>query len=194
MLIQREFDLSVANKMMTRKIMHLLVILFACSLLLSIAESLGAPMQDLRVLLSLLFHRLAAAEGVSTYSYVIFFGLTYLLAPFCVLYICKGDPLHQRWRQAIRKNGIVSIKKLIFLYVVGVPALVALIGASYYILSASRFHKSYNTAGAKLFESMTNSHASLVLVGPVVGVGIWLLCFLLITLMAVRGAQPLSRK
>lgn len=191
-MIQREFDLSVANKIMTRKILFFLVVLFVCSLLLSVAESLGAPMQQLEVPLSLLFHRLTAAGGVSTYSYPIFFGLIYLLTPFCVFYICKGDPLHQRWRRAIRKNGVVSIKKLMFLYVVGVPTLVALVWASYYILSSSRFPKGYNTAGAKLFESMANSHISLILVGPVVGVGIWLLLFLLVTLAAVRGTQPLS--
>lgn len=189
----KEFDLESANKIMTRRIIVFLIILFAYSLLLSIAEWLGAPIQQLAMLLSSLFRRLTAVGGVSTDAYVVFSASIYLLAPFSVFYICKGDPLHQRWRRAIRQNGVISIKRLVFLYVIGVPSLLALAFVSYYVLSSSRFPKNYNTSGARLFESMANSHISLVLVGPFVAVGIWLSFYFLVTAIAVRSVQPVSK-
>lgn len=178
--LRASVDLDGANSALTKRMMKLLFFCFGLAVVCILLEYLEAAPNWAINFFSSTIPSLASAPPDAQAAYVLYFGTTAFGAPIAAGYLLLRDPIGFRLRRAITTGGAVDLKKASFIYLVALPILgLILIGCL--LISSSAYSAERVTAGAQTLRLLAYSWPALLLLGPIVSLGLWLLFCLFLT-------------
>lgn len=128
-------------------------------------------------------------------AFILYFGVQVVLTPLVCLYICHKDPMNARLRYALVTDGGLNLRRAFFVYVIAVPVIVGLLYFALNLPAHLFGSEEPATSGAQAIRVLARSHLALLLLGPVLTIGIWLLLYMVLIsfsiINVVRGRTQL---
>lgn len=171
--------IDTANQALIKKLMRTIVFAYAIAVLSVVADQSQLHFsQDVATFFRKLIPSLSAAPLETQNAFIHHFGLSAILSPAVAAYFLLGDPLRARLLRAITVEQRTSVKKMAFLYLLGLPTILAIL---FFSLNASSygFMPERVTAGAQFVQVLAKSWVALCIFAPIVSVGLWLLLYVL---------------